>query len=136
MMRTLIPLLFCTLVVPAQQATFTSTTQLVVETVTVKDKNGNTIPGLTAKDFLLTEDGKPQTIAFVEYQTLPEGPPAPITFTTSVPAVPRLTRTQISAEKPGDIRYRDRRLLALYFDFSAMPPPDQARALQAAQRFI
>src|SRR5258708_7907850 len=120
----------------AQQATFTSNTQLVIETVNVKDKKGNPILGLTAKDFNVTEDGKPQTIAFVEYQKLPDSPAPPIALTASVPAVPRLTRTHISPEKPGALRYRDRRLLALYFDSSAMPQPDQIRALTAAQRFI
>ena len=33
-------------------------------------------------------------------------------------------------------RYKNRRLLALYFDMSAMQPADQLRALQAAQQFI
>ena len=42
----------------------------------------------------------------------------------------------ITPEKPGDIRYRDRRLLAIYFDMSAMPVPDQLRSLTAAQKFI
>ena len=32
---------------------------------------------------------------------------------------------------PGDTRYRDRRLLVLYFDLTAMPPPDQMRAYAA-----
>jgi len=77
-----------------------------------------------------------QTIAFVEYQKLPDTPAAAIELTGSVAPVSRLTRTQIAAEKPGDVRYRDRRLLALYFDMTAMPPQDQGRALQAAQRFI
>ena len=36
--------------------------QLVVEAVVVKDKQGNPIRGLTAKDFTVTEDGVPQTI--------------------------------------------------------------------------
>ena len=39
-------------------------------------------------------------------------------------------------EAPGDIRYRDRRLLALYFDLTAMPPTDQFRAFDARQKFI
>lgn len=34
------------------------------------------------------------------------------------------------------MKYRDRRLLALYFDMSAMPVGDQLRALTAAQKFI
>jgi len=120
----------------AEKPTFSTTTHMVVETVTVKDKQGNPITGLTAKDFTLTEDGKPQTIAFVEYQKLPDAPAAPVALTASVAPVSRLTRTQIAAEKPRDVRYRDRRLLALYFDMTAMPPQDQGRALQAAQRFI
>ncbi len=118
-------------------ATFTTTTQLVVEQVTIRDKSGNPIEGLTAKDFNITEDGKPQTIAFVEYQKLPD---APVSDLPVIPgrgtAVPRLTRTQISPERPGEVRYRDRRLLVLYFDMSAMPPADQIRALAAAQEFV
>src|SRR5271155_5947435 len=58
-------------------ATFQTTTRLVVETVGVKDKNGNPIEGLTAKDFTITEDGVPQTIRFFEFQKLPEAAEAP-----------------------------------------------------------
>ena len=36
---------------------FQASTQLVIETVTVKDKNGKPVEGLTAKDFTITEDG-------------------------------------------------------------------------------
>jgi hypothetical protein len=43
---------------------------LVVEAVEVKDKQGNFIHGLTAKDFVLTEDGAPQTIRYCEHQDL------------------------------------------------------------------
>ena len=38
-----------------------TTTRLIVQTVTVKDKDGKVIEGLTAKDFTVTEDGQPQT---------------------------------------------------------------------------
>jgi VWFA-related protein len=124
-------------------ATFKTSTQLVIETVGVKDKSGKPIEGLTAKDFVVTEDGMPQTISFFEYQKLPEDPSAPIISTatntaTALVASPmaKLPRTQIAPERPGDVRYRDRRLLALYFDMVAMPVPDQLRALDAAQKFI
>src|SRR5580658_8587841 len=52
--------------------TLTAGTQLVVETVVVKDKKGNPIDGLTAKDFTITEDGAAQTIQIFEHQALPE----------------------------------------------------------------
>ena len=48
----------------------------------------------------------------------------------------RLTHTQISPERAGSTKYKDRRLLALYFDMTAMQPEDQLRALSAAKAFI
>jgi VWFA-related protein len=113
--------------------------QIVIETVVVKDKNGKPIDGLTAKDFTLTEDGVPQKIRYCEQQTLPSA-------LSDVPVVPmgpediklynRLARTQITPESPGDVRYKDHRLMALYFDMTAMRPADQLRALSAAEKFI
>src|SRR5215216_6993422 len=52
------------------QAIFRSSTRLVVQTVSVKDKDGKPVEGLTAKDFIVTEDGQPQDIAFVEFQRI------------------------------------------------------------------
>jgi len=127
---------------PPETPKFTSSTTLVVEMVTVKDKNGNIVEGLSAKDFTVTEDGKPQAIAFCEFQKLDEAPSASAAVTAAAPASEPAggaalpTVHQIAPERPGDIRYRDRRLVALYFDMTAMPPPDQLRALVAARKFI
>ena len=122
---------------PAQNVTFTTGTQLVVETVTVKDKNGKAIEGLTAADFRVTEDGVPQTIRFFEHQTLPATPEPPLApVTGSARPFDLLPHNHISPARPGDARYKDRRLMVLYFDMTAMPPPDQIRALNAAKKFI
>jgi VWFA-related protein len=48
----------------------------------------------------------------------------------------RLAVTQIAAEKPGDVRYKNKRLISIYFDLTAMPPDDKVRALEAAEKFI
>ena len=113
--------------------------QIVIETVVVKDKQGKPIEGLTAKDFTLTEDGVPQTIRFCEPQSLPSTlSDTPIKPTTpeNIQIYNRLARSQIAPEAAGDVRYKDHRLLALYFDMTAMRPSDQLRSLSAAEKFI
>jgi VWFA-related protein len=117
-------------------ATFSTSSQLVIETVNVKDKNGKPLEGLTAKDFTVTEDGGEQSIRFFEFQKVPEGAEPEPPLTTASAPLRRLPETQITAERPGDFRYQNRRLLVLYFDMTAMPPPDQLRAITAAEKFI
>ena len=122
-----------------QNYTLSVRSQLVVETVVVKDKQGKPIEGLTAKDFTVTEDGVAQTVRYCEYQTLPSTPiPVPPQPPTEedIKLYKRLTRTQIAPEPTGEAHYKDHRLLALYFDMSAMPPGDQLRALSAAEKFV
>ena len=143
-----------------QQPTFRTSTRLIVQTVSVKGKDGRPIEGLAAKDFVVTEDGDPQTISFVEFQRLQETPdPLPAATSPVTGAASNTnnvnpgsnansgsasgasagnaarngaptTQAQIATPSPGDVRgaeYRDRRLLILYFDLTAMPPPDQSR---------
>src|ERR1700722_9443766 len=117
-------------------ATFSTSSQLVIETVNVKDKNGKPVEGLTAKDFTVTEDGAEQTIRFFEYQKLPEAIDAEPAIPATAQPLKKLPEAQITSEKPGDLRYQNRRLLVLYFDMTAMPPPDQLRAITAAEKFI
>ncbi|MBZ5612142.1 MAG: VWA domain-containing protein [Acidobacteriia bacterium] len=124
---------------PASAATFQTSTQLVVETVSVKDKSGKPVENLTAKDFVVTEDGVPQTIKFFEFQKFedvatPLAPSAPDASRAAPMA--RLPKVQITPETPGNMKYSNRRLLALYFDMSAMPVPDQLRAFTAARKFV
>lgn len=127
--------------------TFRATTRLIVETVNVKDKDGHPIEGLSAKDFVVTEDDEPQTVSFVEFQRLATAPEAavdaPALPAASAPERPAgaappapTTDVRIAASAPGDIRYRNRRLLVLYFDFTAMQDADKLRAYNAARKFI
>ena len=123
----------------SQTYTLSVKSQLVVETVVVKDKSGKPVQGLTAKDFSLTEDGVPQTIRFAEHQDLTksgEVTPLPPPTDESITIYKRLTRTQISGEGNGPLAHKDRRLMALYFDMTAMRPADQIRALAAAEKFV
>jgi VWFA-related protein len=150
MRRAITLLLFAALASPAQQVgqnapleknakgTIEVSTRAVAETVVVTDKKGDPIAGLTASDFKITEDGVPQTISFYEYQELKQTPAAVarVQKPENVTVFDKLTRTQITPESRGSFRYKDRRLLALYFDMTAMPPTDQLRALAAAENFV
>ena len=155
--------------VVAQTPAFRAGTRLVVQTVSVHDTEGRPIEGLTARDFIVTEDGEPQTVSLLEYQRLnpvPDAGPAPgpdsdaapgPAFATSgaAPANPAtggggppapaaaarpasspLTGLAITGAAPGALRYRDRRLLVLYFDLTALPSADLLRAYRAAQRYV
>ena len=127
-------------------AKFTANSQLVVETVVVIDKNGKPIEGLKAEDFKITENGQPQEIKFCEFQKFDDtdaaaaavanAPTVAATPKPATPPPPGVTSMQIKGEAPGNIKYKDRRLMVLYFDMGAMPVPDQLRALSAGQKFI
>ena len=109
-------------------------------------RDGKPLTGLKPSDFLVTEDGRPQKISVFEFQTLedqaePAPPPSPpveaVALSAPVqPAVQPVTSVAIAPEKPGDIRYRDRRLLVLFFDMTSMPIQDQIRAQNAALKFL
>jgi VWFA-related protein len=120
----------------AQQSTFRSSAHLIVQTVSVKDKNGKPVEGLTAKDFILTENGQPQEIAFIEYQRLDAGVQpaagAPVIGST----VEAITQPLVSVPLPGDQRYRGRRLVVLYIDLYNMPFFDQMRVYANATKYV
>ncbi|MGO9256704.1 MAG: VWA domain-containing protein [Bryobacteraceae bacterium] len=132
---------------------FEASTQLVVEDLIIKDKSGNSVTGLKKTDFVVLEDGKPQDVDFAEFQKLEDTtiPPPPeekpsvgggLQKREEKPAdqpkdQPKaVTTNQIAPEKPGDIKYQDRRLMVMFFDMTSMPLNDQIRAQTAAEKFL
>ncbi len=130
----------------AQDARFIVDTKLVVVNVSVKDKSGRPITNLKKEDFRVLEDGVAQKITVFELQQLSAEPLAPISFaqrpqtleeraasTTSNTAA----GTSVITQAPRDPkRFQDRRLVGLFFDMSSMQPLEQARAQEAALKFV
>ncbi len=119
-------------------AKFSTSTNLVIVDVTVKDKAGKPIEGMTQRDFTVLEDGKPQKISIFEFQKLtmePAPPEAPPTL-DDVNALPDAPRTQIATESPGQVQYHDKRLMVMLFDLSSMAIPEQLRAQESALKFL
>jgi len=117
---------------------FTTSSNLVVVDVSVKDKAGKTIEGLKQNDFTVLEDGRPQKISVFEFQRLaldPEPPPPPPTLGNEK-ELPEDPKTSITTEAPGKVQYHDKRLLVLFFDFSNMGTPEELRAQEAALKYL
>jgi len=123
---------------PGAPVKFSANANVVIVDVTVKDKSGHAIENLTKDDFIVLEDGKQQSVNIFEQQKLtmepepPEPPPA-LEEKMALPPPPKTTITSGGATK---IQYHDRRLLAMFFDFSNMGIPDQLRAQDAAMKFL
>ncbi|HUP05300.1 MAG TPA: VWA domain-containing protein [Bryobacteraceae bacterium] len=127
---------------PKSTVKFQAEAQLVVLNVSAKDKSGNPVEGLKASDFTVTEDGKPQQIKVFEFQKLDETvlpPPPPVAAApveAAPPPVQAAVAPTITPAREGEIKYKDKRLLVLYFDFQGMAPDDQLRVQSNAVKFL
>jgi VWFA-related protein len=125
---------------PKKDVIISTTTQLVVEDVLIKGKDGKPVTGLKASDFTVTEDGKPQKISVFEFQSLeeqqPDRPTTPVKPAEKPSGVKPVTTIQIAPETPGDLKYRNRRLMVMFFDMTSMPIQDQRRSQTAALKFL
>lgn len=125
-----------TVVVAQQPArpTFRTSTRLIVQTVNVTDKTGAPIEGLTAEDFVLTENGQPQQIAFVDYQSMTTAPLPPLD--ASVVPAPSVTVASTTTARISEARYENKRLIVLYFDLLNMGFFDELRMYDNAMQFV
>jgi VWFA-related protein len=118
-------------------AVFSTRSNLVIVDATVRDKAGKPIENLRPQDFTLLEDGKPQKISVFEFQKLVTDvePPPALTLADQL-ELPKAAKTSITAERPGEVQYHDKRLLVFFFDFSSMGIPEQLRAQEAALEYL
>ena len=123
------------------QPTFKTNTNLVIVNISVKDKSGKLIDNLKKEDFIVFEDNKPQTISVFEVERLANTPLTPET-PAGLKTRPPENKTAPPARRPEAIlgehakEYKDRRLIALFFDFSSMQPSEQIRAQDSALKFL
>jgi VWFA-related protein len=128
----------------AQNAKFTVDTKLVVVNVTVKDKAGRLVTNLKQDDFQILEDGVPQKISVFEREELSTEPMAPLSFTTRpqtleerAAAATAPAGASVNTQSARDPkRYQNKRLIGLFFDLSSMDVLEQARAQDAAIKFL
>jgi VWFA-related protein len=114
------------------------TSELVLANVVVRDKKGNLIRDLKKEDFTLFEDGKKQQISTFDFENVDQ---------LEMAGAAEKTVTGEAAETAGPagvlkksdapvLNARDRRVIVLYFDFSAMEPDQIDRCVESAKKYI
>jgi len=112
------------------------TTEVVLVNVVARDKKGNLVRDLKRGDFTVLEDGQKQQLSSFDFENIDElalagqtTPAATGTENVAVAAAP--------AVKPqATIDARDRRLILLFFDFSAMEVDQIDRAVDSAKKYV
>jgi VWFA-related protein len=121
---------------PSQQETgyvFHSESDLVLVTVTVQDKNGKFVPGLKPENFTILEDNKPQKIVSFDIENVDTLPSLDVAQAKPLPeSQPALAAPASSATDP----FKDRRLIVLFFDLSAMEPDEIDHAITSAEHYV
>lgn len=121
--------------------TFRSRRDVVSVDVVVRDREGNLVRGLTAADFEIHEDGKPQEIVGFSFQEIADTSVAPLASADLLAGVeekvapaPAARAAEMKPLTAADVA--GRRLMVLLFDLSSMQPEDVQRAIDSANTFV
>lgn len=117
-----------------QGPTFKSTTSLVLVDVTVLDKDGRPVPGLTAEDFKVKLNGDERSVKVVNYQQIAAPPDA----TPDVPnaAIDPTDPASVTAAVSPRRSTTQRRVIVVMVDDLSMTPDRGRGMLSAAERFV
>jgi VWFA-related protein len=112
------------------------TTELVLVNVVARDKKGNLVRDLKKDDFTLFEDRKKQSISTFDFENVDELATAGAAEATVSGTQGQNGLLRNSPANQAAFQARDRRLMLLFFDFSAMDPEQIDRSVDAAKKFI
>jgi VWFA-related protein len=109
-------------------------TEIVLVNVVARDKHGNLVRDLKKEDFTVFEDGKKQELASFDFEKVDELAMAGAAGTTISGTTGAGGLLNSKQEKSLDAR--DRRLMLMFFDFSAMEPDDIDRSVEAGKKYV
>jgi len=110
--------------------------ELVLVNVVAHDKKGNLVRDLKKGDFTLFEDGKKQEISTFDFENVDDLAAAGAAEATVSGAAEQGALLRSGKKAPASLDARDRRLILLFFDFSAMEPEQIDRSVEAAKKFV
>lgn len=123
----------------SQQAadyTFRTQSELVLVNVTVRDKSGKLVRNLKPEDFTILEDNKPQKVASFDIENMDEVATQDVAQTQRLPNTTAETPAPTTGASDTSVQFKDRRLIVLFFDLSAMQPDEIDRAATSAQHYV
>src|SRR6267143_2068963 len=120
----------------ANEARIQVTSELVLVNVVARDKKGNLIRDLKKGDFTLFEEGKKQEISTFDFENVDDLAAAGAAEATVSGAAEQGALLRSGKKAPASLDARDRRLILLFFDFSAMEPEQIDRSVEAAKKFV
>src|SRR6266700_2417139 len=112
------------------------TSELVLVNVVARDKKGNLVRDLKKEDFTLLEDGKKQEISTFDFENVDQMETAGVAEAATSGVAGQGTLLRSGKKAPPSLDARDRRLILLFFDFSAMDPEQTDRSVDAAKKFV
>ncbi len=136
-------------IISKKTPTFSVEAAMVVVDISVRDRKGNLISGLTKADFKIFEDNVPQEIVTFSAENIPIGNPpvaaAPAAAESAVksPApeikttAPEVVNLGIAPDKP--VKKEDiagKRLIVMFFDLSSLGTEYLFRSVDAATEFM
>src|ERR1700677_1007779 len=124
---------------PAQEQTdyvFHAESDLVLVNVTVRDKNGKFVEGLKPSNFTILEDNKPQKIVSFDVENVDSLPAVDVA--QAKPLAGAATEQTGAPVSPTHLasQCKDRRLIVLFFDLSAMEPDEIDHAVTSAEHYL
>lgn len=111
-------------------------TEIVLVNVVARDKHGNLIKDLKKEDFTVYEDGKKQDLASFDFEKVDEMVMAGAAGATTTGTAEREKGGLLNSNVQKSLDARDRRLMLMFFDFSAMEPDDIDRAVEAGKKYV
>jgi len=116
------------------QYTLKVNSDLVLTNVVVRDKKtGEVVRGLTANDFTLLENGKPQHISTFDFESVDQATPLN-EATINGQAGQNIFNAKTGVATREELR--NHRLIVLFFDLTSMQPEDIERSQDAARNYI
>jgi len=112
------------------------TTEIVLVNVIARDKKGNLIKDLKADDFTVYEDGQKQQISSFDFENVDALQMAGAAGETVTGAAGSSGGALLGPVQQKPLEGRDRRLMLLFFDFSAMEQDEIDRAVDAGKKYV